>query len=62
MAKTKAAVTGAKKSYPVLDEIRHDGESYSPNGDNKTIELTDAQAEPLLAVKAIGAPKEEPAA
>jgi hypothetical protein len=55
MARTSKKIdAGAKREYPVLDEIRHDGETYSPKGDNSTIELTDAQAASLLAVKAIG--------
>lgn len=53
-----AAAKGEKRSYPVLDVLRHDGDDYGP-GD--TVDLTDAQAAPLLATKTVGeaAPAEE---
>lgn len=40
-----------KKTYLVLTPLKHDGTSYAEDDD---IELSDHDAKPLLAVKAIG--------
>lgn len=40
-----------KHAYTVLDPIQHNGDLYPPN--DREIELTDDQAQPLLAVGAI---------
>jgi len=51
--KTKKA-DGTKKLYKPLTQISHDGEGYGPGSDNPdVIELTDSQAAPLLADKAV---------
>lgn len=51
---TKKAEAAEKKPYTALVPIAHDGEDYAP-GD--PIELTDTEATPLLAVKAVEAAK-----
>lgn len=47
------------KTYNVDTPINHDGESYHPESENNTIELTDKQAEPLLNVAAISVIEDE---
>lgn len=42
-----------KQTYSVMDTLRHDGEEYSPEGENNTIALTAKQATPLLVLGVI---------
>ncbi|WNJ89165.1 hypothetical protein [Bosea sp. 685] len=54
----------AKKSYPVLSNILHDGDHYGPAEKNKAIELEEDDAEALIAAGVLGegkAVKETPA-
>lgn len=44
---------GPTRKYVVLSPVKHDGVDYQPGG--KPIELTEAEAEALLVVKAIEA-------
>ncbi len=45
------------KTYNVNSPIKHDGETYHPDTENNTIELSAKQAQPLLDVAAISAIK-----
>ena len=44
----------AKKSYAVLDSLRHNGKKYFPDSENNVVELTSKEAAPLLALGVIG--------
>lgn len=45
------------KTYPVLSRLRHSGTIYGPDGDNNNVDLTEAEAAPLLRLKTIGEPQ-----
>jgi hypothetical protein len=53
----------AKKTYPVLSKLTHDGEDYGPAEDNRTIELEEKVAGPLVDAGVLGEGKaaKEPA-
>lgn len=44
----------AKKTYPVLSKLTHDGVDYGPAEDNKTIELEEKVAGPLVDAGVLG--------
>lgn len=44
----------AKKTYPVLSKIMHDGDDYGPAEKRKTIELDEDDAEALVAAGVLG--------
>jgi hypothetical protein len=46
---------GPKSKFKVLSHVTHNGDVYGPETDNEVIELTAAEAAPLLADKAIEA-------
>lgn len=47
-------MSDAKKPYPVLDSLRHNGKKYFPDSENNIVELTALEAAPLLALAVIG--------
>lgn len=53
----------ARKSYPVLSNLQHDGVDYVPGTDQNRVELDETIAGPLLAAGVLGEgkPVKEPA-
>jgi hypothetical protein len=43
-----------ENTYPVFGRLRHNGTLYAPSTTNGTVDLTELEAKPLLALKVIG--------
>jgi hypothetical protein len=52
---------GAKKAYRALTHITHNDEVYAPKSESEVLELTDGEAAPLLADKAVEPVEDKPA-
>ena len=42
------------KTYPVLAQLSFDDEKYGPGTELDTVEMTEAEAKPLIALKVLG--------